>query len=132
MKSSENFELEEFTKSATAERRNISNVPGAEEIKNITNLVTRLLQPLRDIYKEPFTINSGFRSLALNKEIGGAPSSQHLKGEAADVKVKEPNKLLSTLIKSRLEFDQAILYPTFLHLSFKDGKNRNVILYAKG
>lgn len=132
MKLSNNFTLSEFTRSNNAERLNIENRPNAEQTENLRKLCTRLLQPLREIYGEPFFVNSGFRSQQLNKLVGGVPTSQHTKGQAADIRVKEPRKLLSELLKSGLEFDQAILYPTFLHLSYNSGNNRKQVLYAKG
>ena len=85
MKLSENFELREFTRSDTATRKGIANDPGVQEVKAIENLVTNLLQPLRKVYGKRMVINSGYRCLELNKVVGGVPTSQHTKGEAADV-----------------------------------------------
>lgn len=127
-----NFTLEEMIASDTAARNKIANMPNDEQIENLRILCCRLLQPLRDIYKEPFHINSGFRSLELNKAVGGVATSHHLQGKAADVRVNDPRKLLSTLLASGLVFDQAILYPTFLHLSYNSANNRKQVLYAKG
>jgi len=132
MKLTDNFTLEEFTRSNNALRLNIDNTPSEVQINNLRLLCVNLLQPLRDIYGEPFLINSGFRSQELNKIVGGVPTSQHTKGQAADVRVKEPRKLLAALLKSGMDFDQAILYPTFLHLSYNSGHNRRQVLYAKG
>lgn len=132
MKLSDNFNLSEFTRSETATRLNIANIPTNEHIVNLQKLCVRLLQPLRERYSEAFIINSGFRSLQLNKAVGGVASSQHTRGQAADVKVKEPRALLAELLKSGLNFDQAILYPSFLHLSYNAANNRRQVLYAKG
>lgn len=133
MKITRNFSLEEFTRSDTATKQGIKNEPGPEEVKNIEYLCTHLLQPLRNIIKEPMSINSGFRCPELNNAVRGVPTSQHVKGQAADVKTSDPRKLLSKLLTSGLPFDQAILYPTFLHLSVKEGYgNRYEVLYAKG
>lgn len=132
MQLSKNFSLIEFTISATATARGIKNEPNQEQIENLRVLCSRLLQPLRELYNEPFKINSGFRSQELNKAVGGVPTSQHTKGQAADVRVNEPRKLLTELLKSGLVFDQAILYPTFLHLSYNSANNRKQVLYAKG
>lgn len=132
MKLSNNFTLAEMSHSNTAKARKMENIPNAEQVENLRQLVVHLLQPLRDIYKEPFIINSGFRSQEVNKAVGGVSNSQHTKGQAADVQVKNPRKLLDTLLKSGLVFDQAILYPTFLHLSYNKVKNRNQVLYSKG
>lgn len=127
-----NFRLIEFTVSGTATARGIKNEPNETQVENLKVLCSRLLQPLRERYNEPFSINSGFRSTELNKAVGGVPTSQHTKGQAADVKVNEPRKLLTELLKSGLVFDQAILYPTFLHLSYNSANNRKQVLYAKG
>ena len=131
-----NFTLEELSHSNTAVARGIENVPDVQQQLNLTVLAKRLLQPLRDIYNEPFIINSGFRSQETNKAIGGVPNSQHTKGQAADVQVKDPRKLLAALLKSGLDFDQAILYQdgrnNFLHMSYNSGYNRKQVLYSKG
>lgn len=132
MKLTKNFTLEELCYSNTAKARGWENKPNPEQTDNLVKLCQRLLQPLRDIVGEPFHINSGFRSPKLNKAVGGVPTSQHAKGQAADVRVADPRKLLSELLKSRLDFDQAILYPTFLHLSYNSANNRRQVLYAKG
>lgn len=127
-----NFRLKEFTHSKTAVANGLKNEPNDRVVENIKTLCTRLLQPLRDSYNEAFRINSGYRCLKLNRLVGGVPSSQHTVGQAVDVKVNEPRKLLTELLKSGLMFDQAILYPTFLHLSYNSANNRKQVLYAKG
>ena len=131
-----NFTLEELSHSNTAVARGIENIPDVQQQLNLTVLAKRLLQPLRDIYNEPFIINSGFRSQETNKTVGGVPNSQHTKGQAADVQVKDPRKLLAALLKSGLDFDQAILYQdgrnNFLHMSYNSGHNRKQVLYSKG
>lgn len=132
MKLTNNFTLEEMCHSNTAKDREIKNEPNAEQTENLRKLCSRLLQPLRELYGEAFNINSGFRNAEVNKAVGGVPTSQHTKGQAADVRVTEPRKLLASLLSSGLEFDQAILYPTFLHLSYNSGHNRKQVLYAKG
>ncbi len=128
-KLSANFTLKEFINSPTATAKGIDNTPSEENIKNLAYLVENLLQPLRDNIGKSLTINSGYRSRLLNSAVGGVVSSQHLKGEAADVGYCEPKKLLGALVSSRLLFDQAILYPTFLHLSLKrSGENRKRVI----
>lgn len=132
MRISKNFTWEELTLSNTAKRLGIKNTPDKEQANNLRTLTLKLLQPLRDIYDEPFIINSGFRNAETNKAVRGATASQHMKGEAADISVKNPRQLLETLQSSKLDFDQAILYTTFLHLSYRQDKNRMQVLYAKG
>lgn len=131
MKISENFELKEFTASDTAKLKGIANNPGVGEVKAIENLVTNLLQPLREVYGKRMVINSGYRCPELNKVVGGVVTSQHVKGEAADVACEHPAFLVECLRKSGLDFDQCIQYSTFVHLSLKlSGQNRKQ--YLKG
>lgn len=132
MQISNNFKLGEFTYSPTAIANGIDNTPRQYAIDNIKTLVIELLQPLRDKYGQVMSINSGFRCSELNTKVGGVLTSQHLEGKAADVRVVNPRDLLMFLLKTDLVFDQAILYPTFLHLSYNEGKNRRQVLYAKG
>jgi zinc D-Ala-D-Ala carboxypeptidase len=71
MKLSNNFSLSEFTSSPTADRLGIDNTPDKEATDNLQELVTFVLQPLRDRFG-PITISSGYRSPELNKAIGGS------------------------------------------------------------
>ncbi|MCC8186484.1 MAG: D-Ala-D-Ala carboxypeptidase family metallohydrolase [Bacteroides sp.] len=132
MQLSKNFKLEEFTRSETAAQKGIKNEPNPGQIEKICRLVVRVLQPLRDKHGSPLTITSGFRCPELNKAVSGVPTSQHTTGEAADVKCPDPRKLLADLLASGIFFDQAILYPTFLHISYRTENNRKQVLYAKG
>lgn len=132
MKLSENFELKEFTASDTATRKGIANDPGVSEVKAIENLAVKLLQPLRKAYGKRMVINSGYRCPELNKAVGGVPTSQHVKGEAADVACTHPAYLVECLKKLGLDFDQCIQYSTFVHLSLKvAGGNRKQYLKGK-
>ena len=71
------------------------------------------------------------RCLELNRAVGGVPTSQHLKGEAADVACSEPHKLASLALQLKLPFDQIILYPAFVHFSYRNnGQQRGEILYS--
>jgi hypothetical protein len=128
---SENFFEEEFTQSETARDLHIDNTPNGAQRAALGQLVRSLLQPLRNVVGRPLHINSGFRCQALNKAVKGQPSSQHTKGEAADVSGVKPEELLKILLESKLEFDQAIVYPTFLHLSYRAGRNRKQVLHSK-
>ena len=130
---SRNFSYSEFEKSDTATRLGINNTIKDGLIKeNIKALVDDILQPLRDKWGGPLFINSGYRCLQLNKAVGGVPTSQHVKGQAADVGVTDPYALAKAVKSMKVEFDQMILYPDFLHLSYRDdGENRGQILYSK-
>lgn len=128
---SKDFTLEEFISSPTAHRLRIDNSPSEEVVANITALVTKLLQPLRTLYGKPIVINSGYRSPALNEAVGGVPTSDHQRGCAADCKVDDPKKLLALLKSSGLRYDQSILYPTFLHLSYRPQGTGNRMMDLK-
>jgi len=125
MKLSKNFDLEEFTASETADRMGIDNTPDGEVINNIQRLVTDLLQPLRSLYGKPIYINSGYRSKELNEAVGGVETSYHRRGLAADCRCENPKELLTMLKASGLKFDQAILYPTFLHIGYNPARTGN-------
>lgn len=129
-----NFTYQEFEHSETAKKLNISNTIPSEQIRaNIRCLVLNVLQPLRDILKRPIVINSGYRSAVLNTAVGGAAESQHMKGQAADIRCIDSLQVLlvaQTILNSRIPFDQMILHSSFLHVSFNpDGKQRSQIIY---
>jgi zinc D-Ala-D-Ala carboxypeptidase len=144
---SKNFTLAELTKSNTATRLGISNVPDKEGIHKLRLLAAELLQPIRDRLSAPLRITSGYRSESLNKAIGGSNNSQHTKCEAVDLQfVKRGRmdniKIFECLINSAIEFDQCILEfggatadkdsdnPDWIHLSWKIKGNRRQILVA--
>ena len=130
---SKNFNYREFERSEVAERKHITNVITTVAVRDsIKALVDNVLQPLREDLKEPMTINSGYRCPALNKEVGGVPTSQHTKGEAADVACSQTSKLAQLAYDLGLPYDQMIIYPTFVHFSHKlEGEQRGQILYNK-
>lgn len=130
---SKDFKFSEFTKSDTATRLHITNAITSWEVRdNIKALVEDVLQPLRDAWGKPLFINNGYRCLELNKAVGGVPTSQHCLGEAADVGCTDPYALAKLIKKMKLDVDQVILYPSFVHISYKrDGRNRNQFLYNK-
>ncbi len=129
---SEHFTLEELTYSRTAVEHAIDNTPSPEAKVSLQHLTGCLLEPLRQLYKKPIAVLSGYRNKEVNRLVGGVSTSQHLKGEAADCYTPEgPAKLLELLLQSGLPFDQAILYKRrkFLHLSLKtSGKNRMQVI----
>lgn len=79
------FTLDELTRSDTARRRGIENVPEQEHIDNLVRLVENTLDPAREALDGSVKVNSGFRSKQLNAAVGGAPRSYHLQGRAADL-----------------------------------------------
>ena len=82
------FSLEEFTYSATAQARYIENVPSAEAVRNLELLTENVLDPRREAWDGPIIVNSGYRCPELNKAVGGAQYSYHMKGMAADIRPK--------------------------------------------
>lgn len=132
---SKSFSYFEFEQSSTAKAYRINNTITSADVRdNIKVFVTYLLQPLRDGIGRPLNISSGYRCPALNKAVGGVPTSQHATGEAADVwcTTLTPYQLACKVMEMGLQFDQMILYPGFLHLSYKaEGGQRMQILYNK-
>ena len=93
MKLSENFTLEELIRSNAAERMGFDNVPKDEKVvENLRSLCLEVLQPLRDYVGAPVHINSGYRCPELNMAVGGVKNSQHLRGEAADIRIASPKQ----------------------------------------
>lgn len=86
-KASENFTLQELIHSTTADKHRITNIPDAEQTRNLQYGVDMVLQPLRNKYGKPIVITSGYRCAALNKLVGGVANSFHLQGNAADIRV---------------------------------------------
>lgn len=78
------FKLKEFTDSDKATELNINNTPNEEELNNI-KFVAEQLEILRNTYKQPIYITSGYRCEELNKAVGGAVNSWHKKGLAVDI-----------------------------------------------
>ncbi len=127
------FTVEELCASTAASAKGIDNTPNAEQSANLETLINKLLDPLREKWGAPITVNSGFRSLALNTAIGGAKTSQHMKGQAADLNAGSKAKneqLYNLLLSSGLQFDQLIDESNFtwLHVSYNEGSNRNMAL----
>ena len=85
-KFSKNFTYEELVNSATAKRLKIDNTPNEEQKEKLKRLAVEILQPIRDKYGKPIVVTSGFRCAKLNNAVGGAKTSQHCKGEAADIR----------------------------------------------
>lgn len=127
------FTMKELTKSSTADKLGIDNTPTPEASVALSNLVTHVLDPLREMYGKPITVNSGYRCTKLNAAVGGAKTSQHMRGEAADITAgsKTENKKLFELIRDNLPFDQLIDESNYswVHVSYvSTSKNRKQIL----
>lgn len=123
------FTIKELSKSSTATAKGIDNTPTPEAVTNLHALVDNILDPLREALGKPLYVNSGYRSLALNKAVGGAATSQHVTGQAVDITAspKSDNGKLFKLIESlNLPYDQLIWekgnnqYPDWIHISYVD------------
>lgn len=143
MKLSKNFSLEELTFSITANNHGINNTPNAEAKACLQRLAVEILQPIRDAWGQPIVISSGYRCPRLNAAVGGVKGSQHLLGQAADIKAANPkdNGKLFACIKSlvdsgKIKVGQLIWEygtkscPKWVHVSLpRVGKKNNQILY---
>jgi hypothetical protein len=151
MQITQHLNLAELTRSETAKRKGISNMPKPEHIENLKNLAINIFEPIRRYFDTPIHISSGYRSVDLNKAIGGAgkivdgkyiPTSQHCLGEAIDIDMDGSNsgitnKHVFDYIKKHLNFDQLIWEfgtkdnPEWIHVSYKtNGKQRKQVLRA--
>ena len=107
---------------------------------NIVALVEQVLDPVREKLGKPIRVNSGYRCPRHNEEVLGVRNSQHMKGEAADiapvdsgqVKVESLERMVE-MIKQNGKWDQMIVYPTFVHVSWKrNGPNRHQVIRMIG
>lgn len=137
MKLSKNFTLEELTHSSTADAKGIVNYPDNQSIKNLKKLCNDVLQPIRDKYGKPIYINSGYRNPQLNRVVGGSQSSQHCRGEAADIDTNN-NKELWNLIVDMIENKEIVVSQlideknlAWIHIALYTGNKKNQILKLK-
>lgn len=128
------FTIRELTKSTTAIKKGIDNTPTREAVGNLTALVENILDPLREAWGEPLIVTSGYRCPRLNKAVGGSATSQHVKGEAADIRTlkdtPEENKRLFDLVqKLKLPYDQLINEYNYdwVHISFSPRNRRQIL-----
>ena len=102
---------------------------GCEE--NLEALIENVLEPARERFGKPIYVNSGYRCSIHNAAVGGASNSQHMRGEAADIRCAD-NKRLERKLTEMGKYDQLIIYPTFIHVSWKkNGGNRKMKFYKK-
>ena len=118
----ENFTLEEFNcKDGTVVPTSL--MPAIKKLAGE-------LQILRNLLGEPIHINSGYRSPAYNKKVGGKPNSYHMKAMAADITVKSmrPKQLAAfiekEIAKGTLKFGGLGIYPGFIHVDIRAQKAR--------
>lgn len=137
-----NFSFDELINSATAKRLGLDNTPNEKEKEKLRRLAEEILQPIRDAWKGPIVVNSGFRSEAVNKAVGGSKTSQHRLGEAADISIggKDRNKKLFNFIyklisQGKIKVGQLIdeYNYSWIHVSLPraNGKPNNQILHLR-
>lgn len=109
MKLTKNFHLSEFTRSGAALRHGIDNTPNPDQLENIIRVARNVAQPVRDHFGQPVIISSGLRVPELNRIIGGASNSDHMRGEAIDFEVAGVHsRFVWLFIKENMEFNQLI------------------------
>lgn len=139
---STHFTLGEMTQSQTATRRGIDNTPPDAVLATLHQLCTQILEPIREAYGHPIKVNSGYRCPKLNAAVGGAKTSQHMTGEAADISCTSTTKaalfhtILQMVHRGQLHVGQLIWEygtteePNWIHVSLpREGKKNNQILY---
>jgi zinc D-Ala-D-Ala carboxypeptidase len=129
--------------STTATRRGIDNTPNDEQLNNMETIAEKVFEPLREWVGGAIKINSFFRSVKLNKAIGGSSKSQHCHGQAIDIDDTfgvVANSDMYEYIKNNLDFDQLIWEfgdddnPNWVHVSYvskEDNRNRCLKAYKE-
>lgn len=141
MNLSKHFTLAEMTRSEAATRAGVDNTPPPEAVEALKALCENVLEPLRVAMGKPMRVNSGYRGPEANKAVGGSTTSQHCKGEAADIEFDgfDNKKLAQKIIDMKLPFDQLILEfykpgdpnSGWVHVSHKKGgKQRGEVVRA--
>lgn len=122
-----NFSLDEMIFSDVAIRNGILNLPNTYQRISLERLCKYILQPIRDHYKRPVIVLSGYRCPLLNTLVNGSKDSQHMRGEVGDIIIRKikPRDIWTWLILySGLDYDQVILeFNIWIHVSFS-GRRR--------
>ena len=144
---SEHFTLGEMIKTSA---KGIDNTPTHGAVMNLKNLCENWLEDLRFSYnmlyggEEPIIINSGFRSEAVNKAIGGVPGSNHLTGCAVDIKcfgieqaIRYACILLDIADGKKQDFDELLIERSpkgsyWLHFAVRPKENRRKVAFMRG
>jgi hypothetical protein len=120
------FTLKELTQSSYAKRHKIDNTPDSKTLAKLATTAKKL-DAVRELLNTPIIVTSGYRCLKVNRGVGSSDTSQHVKGEAVDFKAiaYTPRQIWAMIKLSKIDYDQLILeYDDWVHISFKDGKNR--------
>lgn len=140
MRLSEHFNLEEFTRSATADARGLKNDPPLAGVNLARKMCEEILEPIRAKFG-PIKINSGYRSPLVNSAVGGSATSDHVwdeEGVACDTTYQVPLERVFDWIRleSGLPFDQVILergreerheHDDTIHIGFRPARRQALI-----
>ena len=126
------FTKSELSRSDTARTLKIDNTPTPEASAALDALMWNVLDPIRRMWGKPIIVNSGYRCPELNAAVGGSATSQHMKGEAADITAGDPTKnkeLFDMIAQSAIPFDQLIDEKGYrwIHVSYRPNGRRNVL-----
>lgn len=126
------FTKSELTRSDTARILKIDNTPTPEASAALDALMWNVLDPIRRMWGKPIIVNSGYRCPELNAAVGGSATSQHMKGEAADITAGDPTKnkeLFDMIAQSAIPFDQLIDEKNYrwIHVSYRPNGRRNIL-----
>lgn len=134
MQLTEHFTLAEMTRSAAATRKGIPNIAPDAIVTKLRAVCEHVLEPVRAHYGRPVTVLSGYRALSVNRAVGGAPSSQHVKGEATDFLVPGVSNFeVCRWMQDTMNYDQLIYEfgeGGWIHCSWREGALRNQELSA--
>lgn len=131
---SEHFSLAEFTISQTAVRKGLNNTPNAATLENLKKAAA-FMEKVRDLLGKPIVVNSAYRSVAVNKAIGGVATSAHCAGLAVDFicpAFGTPLEVARVIARSKLNFDQTIDEGSWCHVSIDPRMRRQVLTMRKG
>lgn len=136
MQLTEHFTLDELTVSETAARKGIDNEPPPAVIERL-RFTARGMEHIRLILGVPVLVLSGYRSPALNAEVGGSKDSQHMAGEACDFSAPRfdtPYGVACAIAASDVRFDQLIWEGGWVHVSFTDARTprREILTWKRG
>jgi hypothetical protein len=132
MQLSKHLSRAEFERSDAAIKHGINNSMNSGQLAKAMALAINCFEPIREHLGKPIRVNSGYRSPAVNKRIGGALTSQHSLGEAIDLDLHDRD--LFEWIIDNVEYDQLIYESgndteaAWFHISYREGRNRKQVL----
>lgn len=129
---SPHFNLSEFIKSDTAQKKGIIITPNPRVVANLRSLCRDVLEPIRSLVGEPILITSGYRPSILNKIVGGSTKSHHLCFDgfsACDFELQRMplDKAFEMIVQSSIPYHQLILYERHIHVSYYRLKRQALI-----